>query len=70
MTYEFSSSVAGATFECALDGAAPKPCTSPKTYKVKKGRHTFSVIATAAGQEDPSAATDSFKVKRKKPKRK
>ena len=43
VTYEFSSSVAGSTFECALDGAAPKQCTSPKSYKVKKGRHSFSV---------------------------
>ena len=69
VTYEFSSSVAGATFECSLDGAAAKPCTSPKTYKVSKGRHEFSVTATAAGIEDPSPASDSFKVKKKKKRR-
>ena len=69
MTYEFSSSVAGATFACALDSAGPKPCTSPKTYKVGKGRHEFTVTATAAGIEDPSPASDSFKVKKKKKKR-
>jgi hypothetical protein len=65
-TFEFSSSVAGSTFACSLDGAAPAPCTSPASFKVKKGHHTFSVTASAAGQRDPSPATASFTVKKKK----
>lgn len=65
-TFEFSSSIAGATFACALDGAAPTPCSSPKTLQVKKGKHTFTVVATAAGVSDPTPASSSFKVKKKK----
>jgi hypothetical protein len=63
--FSFSSEVAGATFECKLDKGSFAPCTSPKTYKVKKGKHTFSVEAVAPGGTDPSPATFSFKVKKK-----
>ncbi|HYU59435.1 MAG TPA: hypothetical protein VEK39_01635 [Solirubrobacterales bacterium] len=65
--FEFSSSEAGSTFECALDGAAFAPCTSPDTLKVKKGKHSFNVRAKdAAGNVDGSPATDSWKVKKKR----
>jgi hypothetical protein len=41
---------AGAKFECKLDGAKWARCTSPKTYKkLKVGKHTFRVRATADG---------------------
>lgn len=65
-TFEFSSSLPGASFACALDGAAPTPCSSPTTLKVKKGSHRFAVIATVAGVSDATAATASFKVKKKR----
>jgi hypothetical protein len=65
-TFEFSANVAGATFECSLDGGAFAPCTSPHSVKVKKGKHTFRVRATAKGQTDATPATDDWKVKRKK----
>jgi hypothetical protein len=69
VTYEFSASESGATFNCVLDGKQEfKACTSPLTVKVKKGKHTFSVEATDAGGNKGAAATDSFKVKRKKKK--
>lgn len=68
-TFEFSSSLPGASFECALDGAAPVPCSSPLTLKVKKGKHSFAVAATVAGVKDATAATTSFQVKKKKRKR-
>ena len=35
-----------------------------------KGKHTFSVTASAAGQRDATPATYSFQVKKKKPKKK
>ncbi len=54
-----------ATFECKLDKGAFAPCTSPKTYKVKPGKHTFSVEAVAAAGTDATPATFSFKVKKK-----
>jgi hypothetical protein len=57
----------GATFECALDGrSAFRPCTSPTTVRVKKGRHIFQVQATVEGVTDTTPATDEWKVKKKK----
>ena len=69
--YEFRSDEAGSTFRCELDGKALASCSSPLTLKkLKRGKHTFSVTAVdAAGNGDPTPATDSFKVKRKKRKR-
>jgi hypothetical protein len=64
VTFDFSSTVAGATFECRLDGGAFKPCTSPASYRVKPGRHSFSVISVGAGGADPTPASFSFKVRR------
>jgi hypothetical protein len=63
--FSFSSNVTGASFKCKLDKGAFAPCTSPKSYKVKLGRHTFSVEAVSAGGTDPAPATFSFKVKKK-----
>jgi hypothetical protein len=63
--FAFSSSAAGASFKCKLDKGAFSPCTSPKTYKVKRGKHTFSVEAVSAGVTDPTPATFAFKVKKK-----
>jgi hypothetical protein len=70
-TFEFSSSEPGSSFQCTLDGKQEfKPCTSPLTVKVKKGKHSFEVTATdSAGNADPSPATDGWKVKRKKKKK-
>jgi Ca2+-binding RTX toxin-like protein len=62
--FTFSSSEAGSTFLCSVDGAANAPCTSPfTTPKRKKGKHRFDVIATdSAGNRDQSAATFFWKV--------
>jgi hypothetical protein len=70
-TFEFTASPALAskqavTFACKLDSGPFEPCTSPKTYKVKKGKHTFQVQATEAGLSDPTPATDDWKRKKKK----
>jgi large repetitive protein len=68
-TFEFSSSEAGSTFECSLDGTAFVACNSPDGVKVKKGKHSFAVRAMdAAGNVDASPATDGWKVKKKKKK--
>jgi hypothetical protein len=63
--FSFSSTISGAAFECKLDKGSFEPCTSPKSYKVKLGKHKFSVQALSAGGTDPAAATFSFKVKKK-----
>lgn len=56
------SSEPGARFECRLDRGAWKPCTSPKTVRVKKGKHVFAVRASdLAGNVDPTPATYRFR---------
>src|SRR6185295_19611508 len=73
VTFRFSSSTAGATFECALvtvkkgkGKKTPKPkfkgCKSPKKLSLKPGKYRFSVRAVLAGVADPSPATKAFKV--------
>ena len=65
VTFDFSSTLAGATFECKLDGGRFTPCTSPTSYSVKPGRHSFLVISVGAAGGDPTPASFSFKVRRK-----
>jgi len=65
-TFEFTSSIPGASFECKLDDGPFQACSSPDTVKVKKGKHHFEVRATVKGQTDASPATDDWKVKKKR----
>ena len=73
-TFEFSSPTAGVTFECSIDGRAPKgagsfgPCASPFKVKVGKGKHDFQVRAVLGGVPDGSPAERIWKVKRKRKK--
>ena len=64
--FGFSSNVAGATFRCKLDKGSFAPCTSPKSYRVKPGKHKFSVQALNGGVADPTPASFGFKVVRKR----
>ena len=53
--FAFASSEPGSTFSCQLDKGPFRPCDSPHSAKVKRGKHTFKVAATdAAGNEDPT----------------
>ena len=55
-----------ATFKCKLDGKPKATCRSPKTYKkLRPGRHTFKVWATANGKTDPTPAKFSWKILRR-----
>ncbi len=53
-----------ATFECKFDKEPDKACSSPRKVKhLDEGKHKFKVVATdAAGNTDPTAAKDKFKV--------
>jgi hypothetical protein len=65
-TFTFSSE-AGATFKCSRDGEPFSVCTSPRSFSVKTGRHSFVVFAKdAAGNVDDSPATASWTVKKRK----
>src|SRR5207237_445411 len=57
------SSEAGATFQCALDGAAFASCSSPKSYtRVADGSHTFQVKASDAAGNTGTAESYTWTV--------
>jgi Glycine rich protein len=62
--FTFFSPAPGATFECKLDRKAYAPCVSPKAYKLKPGKHQFSVEAVSSGLTDPTPASFGFKIVR------
>ena len=66
--FTFVSTDAGNTFQCSLDYAVFKACTSPKSYsKLKAGNHNFTVRATVGGMADPTPASFDWKIDTKAP---
>ena len=62
VSFSFSSNETGSTFMCKLDKGAFSSCVSPKAYKVKPGKHTFSVEATNASGQAGAPVSFQFKV--------
>ncbi|MGH8972545.1 MAG: DUF7594 domain-containing protein [Acidimicrobiia bacterium] len=64
VSFTFSATEAGSSFECSLDGAAFVVCSSPRTYPaLSNAMHTFDVRATdPSGNTDPTPATRVFNV--------
>jgi hypothetical protein len=62
-TFEFSSTPAGLTFECKIDGGAFTSCASPRQIgPLPNGSHTFAVRAVNGGSVDPTPPSRSFTV--------
>ena len=57
-----------ATFSCVVDKKAAVPCASPFKVKLKRcGKHNVAVVARdAVGNFDPTPATYTWKIKKKK----
>jgi Bacterial Ig-like domain (group 3) len=61
--FTFVADQAGSTFRCKLDGNPFKPCRSPFSMRVARGRHAFRVRAVSqAGTSDPTPAVFRWKV--------
>jgi virginiamycin B lyase len=68
--FRFSSSTAGATFECSLTRlkgkrtkvGAFKGCKAPKAYKLRPGKYRFQVRAVIGGVRDATPAVRKFKI--------
>jgi len=65
VAFRFASSEAGSRFRCKLDRKPYRGCSSPRTYRVKAGRHAFRVFAIdAAGNRDRTPVLFKFRVRR------
>ncbi|HWO46791.1 MAG TPA: NosD domain-containing protein, partial [Solirubrobacterales bacterium] len=62
--FAFTSNEAGSSFQCSLDHAKFKPCSSPKKYRLSRpGKHLFRVRAIdPAGNVDPTPVRRRFEV--------
>ena len=63
--FTFSSDIAGARFECSLDGDDFAPCTSPTSYAgLLEGAHEFEVRAVVGPQQqvDPTPARHTWTI--------
>jgi hypothetical protein len=64
VAFRFASSEPGSSFRCKLDAKPYRPCTSPRAYRVKAGRHAFRVFAIdRAGNRDRTPALFKFLVR-------
>lgn len=65
-TFRFQASEAAASLECSRDGHPFASCASPKSVRVRRGRHVFRVRARDAAANVGAEASYAWKVKRRK----
>lgn len=65
-TFRFSSTERNSTFRCSIDSRAFVVCSSPRTYILPRGTHTFRVYAVgaagAAGDRDSTPAVRTWRI--------
>jgi hypothetical protein len=62
-SFAFTSDMAGAAFQCSLDGAAFSVCSSPVSLdSVTSGTHRFVVRSVVSGIPDPTPADELFTI--------
>ena len=66
VTFSFASNQAGLGFQCSIDSAPFSACSSPLSFKARKGSHSFSVETTLGGTKFGTSASFDFKVKKAK----
>ena len=71
VTWSFTSTEAGGTFECSLNGGAFFACSSPYSSKLPRGKtHTLTVRSKdASGNVDTSPDSAGVKIVKKKKKK-
>ena len=64
ITFEFTSTESGSTFECSVDGGTSAACSSPHTVSpLPVGEHSLAIAATdRAGNTDLTPVTHHFTV--------
>jgi hypothetical protein len=57
ISFTFTDSQSGVTFQCSLDGSSFTACSSPKSYSsLGSGSHSFQVQAVSGGKASSSAS--------------
>ncbi|APV51890.1 hypothetical protein BWI17_20770 [Betaproteobacteria bacterium GR16-43] len=62
VTFTFTSTIAGSTFECSIDAGAYVPCATPYTLTAPSGVHNLAVRARWGNDVDPSPAQSPFAI--------
>jgi uncharacterized delta-60 repeat protein len=63
--FSFVSSIPGSLFKCRLDRKPFRTCGSPTRFRVRPGKHLFTVYAISSWGRDRRASNFSFRVKRR-----
>ncbi|PIV10063.1 MAG: hypothetical protein COS49_02565 [Candidatus Portnoybacteria bacterium CG03_land_8_20_14_0_80_41_10] len=61
-TFSFTGTNSPTSYQCQLDSGGYSVCTSPKSYTVAQGTHTFQVKAINLFGEDPTPASYTWLV--------